>query len=47
MADQHAAIVNAIKDHDEAAFKKAIYIHLNNINCIYSREHPEFKYYIK
>lgn len=47
MADQHLAIVQAIKNHDESAFEKAIYIHLNNINCIYSKDYPEFKCYIK
>lgn len=46
MVNQHEAIVSAIRKHDEASFEKAIYVHLNNINCIYEKDHPELKNYI-
>lgn len=46
-AYQHEAIIDAIRKHDETAFEKAIYVHLNNINCIYENNHPELKAYIQ
>ncbi|MCC8025556.1 MAG: GntR family transcriptional regulator [Clostridium sp.] len=47
MAQQHFAIINAVKEQDESAFEKAIYVHLSNVNCLFSQEHPQLKDYIR
>lgn len=46
MPQQHRAIVNAIKAHDEGALQKAIYEHLNNVNIIFDTLHPDIAPYI-
>lgn len=38
---QHQTIVNALIIHDEDALQKAILLHLNNINVIYTTRIPE------
>lgn len=46
MAEQHFAIVNAIKERDESSFERAIFVHLNNVNCLFNQAHAELKNYI-
>lgn len=46
MPYQHRAIVNAIKEHDEAALEKAVFEHLSNVNLVYKCRHPAAAPYV-
>ena len=43
---QHRAIVESIKNHDETGLQKAIFGHLNNVNIMFNKLHPELEQYV-
>ena len=40
------AIVESIKNHDETGLQKAIFGHLNNVNIMFNKLHPELEQYV-
>ena len=46
MPHQHRAIVESIKNHDETGLQKAIFGHLNNVNIMFNKLHPELEQYV-